>query len=118
MQHNFMTILKDAAGMTMALALLLLPVSVFILAIMFAIAIGLNLMTPCSAAEIGQLSTNRWLYNSTSNPYGPYGSKWTYGSVNNPYGPNGSPWSASSATNPYAIDPPTIESSGIYEGYE
>jgi hypothetical protein len=101
--------IKDAMGMLAAWLIVLSPIIFVILAILW-------MSTPCGAAGLGEMSANQWRYDSTSNAYGPYGSDWTYGSVNNAYGPNGSPWSTSSATNPYAIDPPTIESGGIYGG--
>ena len=50
---------------------------------------------------LGNLSSNPYHQNSTSNPYGagrPYNAK----SVNNPYGRYGSPYSNQSATNPYS----------------
>jgi hypothetical protein len=101
--------IKDAIGMLAAWLIVLSPIVFVILAILW-------MSTPCGAAGLGEMSANQWRYDSTSNAYGPYGSDWTYGSVNNAYGPNGSEWSTSSATNPYAIDPPTIESGGIYGG--
>lgn len=108
--------LKDAVGMSLAAIMLMSPIlfaaSVAILTISFLLFSA----TSCGAGSLGEMSANQWRYDSTSNAYGPHGSAWTYGSVNNPYGPNGSEWSTSSATNPYAIDPPTINSSGIYEG--
>lgn len=43
----------------------------------------------------GKLSTNPYDPDSTSNPYGRYGSKYSPDSINNPYG----------AGNPYSSDP-------------
>lgn len=101
--------IKDIIGMSLAWLVVLSPLLLAVLAILW-------MTRPCGAAPLGEMSANQWRYESTSNAYGPYGSEWTYGSVNNAYGPNGSPWSTSSATNPYAIDPPTIDSGGIYGG--
>lgn len=108
--------MKDVVGMTLALVLLASPFFLALSVIFLTISLLLCSSTPCGAGSLGEMSANQWRYDSTSNAYGPHGSAWTYGSVNNPYGPNGSEWSTSSATNPYAIDPPTINSSGIYEG--
>src|SRR5687768_17493507 len=57
---------------------------------------------------LGNLSTNPYDPNSTSNPYGQYGSKYSPDSINNPYGKYGSPYSNDSATNPYATNSPAI----------
>lgn len=57
---------------------------------------------------LGNLSTNRYDANSTSNPYGQYGSKYSADSINNPYGQYGSRYSADSPNNPYASNPPAI----------
>jgi hypothetical protein len=48
----------------------------------------------------GKLSTNLYDPDSTSNPYGRYGSPFSPDSINNPYGA-GSPYNPSSPTNPY-----------------
>ena len=56
----------------------------------------------------GNLSANPYDHNSTSNPYGQYGSKYSPDSINNPYGQYGSPYSNDSANNPYATNPPSI----------
>lgn len=53
------------------------------------------------------VSSNPYDANSTSNPYGQYGSPYSPTSVNNPYGKYGSP-SSQSATNPYATQAPRI----------
>lgn len=108
--------LKDMVGMTLALMLIASPLFLVLSVMFLAFSLLLCSSTSCGAGSLGEMSANQWRYDSTSNAYGPHGSAWTYGSVNNPYGPNGSEWSTSSATNPYAIDPPTINSSGIYEG--
>jgi len=57
---------------------------------------------------LGNLGGNRFDPNSTSNPYGRYGSPYSADSINNPYGRYGSPYSADSPNNPYAINPPVI----------
>jgi hypothetical protein len=57
---------------------------------------------------LGNLSANPYDPNSTSNPYGQYGSKYSSDSINNPYGQYGSPYSNDSANNPYATNPPAI----------
>lgn len=57
---------------------------------------------------LGNLSANPYDPNSTSNPYGQYGSKYSPDSINNPHGKYGSPYSNDSATNPYATNPPAI----------
>lgn len=65
----------------------------------------------------GTLSANRYDPNSTSNPYGRYGSKYSSESINNPYSTVGSRYSSTSATNPYATNAPRIyDSSGQYKG--
>jgi hypothetical protein len=74
----------------------------------YAILIGLFLATPAQAEYLGKLSANPYAYESTSNPYGPYGSKYSYNSINNQYGPYGSPYSDTSVNNPYASSPPSI----------
>ena len=48
----------------------------------------------------GKLSANPYDPDSTSNPYGRYGSPYSPDSIKNPYGA-GSPYSPSSPTNPY-----------------
>jgi hypothetical protein len=58
---------------------------------------------------LGNLSSNPYDPNSTSNPYGQYGSKYSNDSINNPYGKYGSPQSNDSPNNPYATNAPSIE---------
>jgi hypothetical protein len=60
---------------------------------------------------LGNLSANRYDLNSTSNEYGPYGSKYR-NTINNPYSQYGSEYSADSANNPYATNPPMIIDEG------
>ena len=57
---------------------------------------------------LGNLSANPYDQNSTSNPYGKYGSQYSTDSINNPYGKYGSPYSNDSANNPYATNPPAV----------
>ncbi|MDQ3186274.1 MAG: hypothetical protein M3Q16_07450 [Pseudomonadota bacterium] len=57
---------------------------------------------------LGNLSANPYDPNSTSNPYGQYGSKYSPDSINNPHGKYCSPYSNDSAANPYATNPPAI----------
>ncbi|SOD42715.1 hypothetical protein [Nitrosovibrio sp. Nv4] len=42
---------------------------------------------------LGNLSSNPYDPDSTSNPYGRYGSEYSQDSINNPYGQYGSPYS-------------------------
>ncbi len=58
------------------------------------------LTAPAWAEDLGELSANPYDPDSTSNPYGRYGSPFSPDSINNPYGA-GSPYSPSSPTNPY-----------------
>ena len=57
---------------------------------------------------LGQLGGNQYAPDSTSNPYGQYGSKYSADSINNPYGNYGSQFSNNSPNNPYATNPPVI----------
>lgn len=50
---------------------------------------------------LGNLSNNPYDPNSTSNPYGQYGSRYSPDSINNPYGVYGSKYSPLSPNNPY-----------------
>lgn len=59
---------------------------------------------------LGNLSNNKYDPNSTSNPYGQYGSEYSQDSINNPYGQYGSRYSQDSPNNPYATNPPAIVS--------
>ena len=66
---------------------------------------------------LGKLSTNPYGADSTSNPYGSYGSEYSGKSINNSYGQYGSPYSNKSAANPYATDAPKLyDSNGNYRG--
>ena len=58
---------------------------------------------------LGTLSSNQYDPDSTSNPYGQYGSKYSADSINNPYGEHGSPYSDKSPNNPYATNAPVIQ---------
>jgi hypothetical protein len=55
---------------------------------------------------LGTLSNNPYASDSTSNPYGVYGSRYSPYSINNPYGVYGSPYSPQSPNNPYANTTP------------
>ena len=68
--------------------------------------------TAAHAEYLGNLSANPYDSNSTSNPYGRYGSPYSSDSINNPYGRYGSPYSNESVNNPYATNPPRIDSNG------
>ena len=57
----------------------------------------------------GRLSANPYDAESTSNPYGRYGSRYSADSINNPYGA-GSPYRIDSPNNPYG------KGIGIYDG--
>lgn len=60
---------------------------------------------------LGNLGGNKYDPNSTSNPYGQYGSK--YGNtINNPYSQYGSRYSPDSPNNPYATNPPAVVAPG------
>ena len=66
---------------------------------------------------LGRLSSNRYQSDSTSNPYGQYGSSYSSNSINNPYGQYGSQYSSNSANNPYAANAPKLyDSQGNYRG--
>ena len=65
---------------------------------------------PVLVAEDGTLlgvdSANPFDLNSTSNPFGMYGSEYSASSINNPYSLYGSEYSTESATNPYLVSEP------------
>jgi hypothetical protein len=60
------------------------------------------------ARYLGNLSANQFDPNSTSNPFGQYGSPFSPTSINNPFGQYGSPFSPFSANNPFATQAPMI----------
>ncbi len=66
------------------------------------------LVDPQTGKYLGNLSANPYDQNSTSNPFGQYGSPYSQDSINNPFGKYGSPYSNDSANNPYATNPPVI----------
>jgi len=69
-----------------------------------------------SQEYLGDLSTNPYNPNSTSNPYGA-GNPYNPNSITNPYGPYGDPYSPNSVTNPFATDTPRLyDSQGNYRG--
>ena len=55
---------------------------------------------------LGVDSANPFELNSTSNPFGTYGSEYSANSINNPYSLYGSEYSTESATNPYLVSEP------------
>jgi len=57
---------------------------------------------------LGKLNGNKYDPDSTSNPYGRYGSEYSADSINNPYGQYGSEYSNKSPNNPYATQAPNI----------
>jgi len=64
------------------------------------------LVDPDTGKPLGTLSDNPYDPDSTSNPYGRYGSRYSPDSINNPYGQYGSPYSPDSPNNPYAPGAP------------
>src|SRR3990172_12777045 len=56
---------------------------------------------------LGNLSANRFDFNSTSNPFGK-GSSFNYNSINNQFGKYGSPFSNRSVNNPFATNAPKL----------
>jgi hypothetical protein len=52
---------------------------------------------------LGRYSANPYDPDSTSNPYGQYGSPHSPNSINNPYGVYGSPYSPSGVRNPFSV---------------
>jgi len=66
------------------------------------------LVDPSTGKYLGNLSNNPYDLNSTSNPYGRYGSPYSQDSINNPFGQYGSQFSNDSPNNPYAMNPPAI----------
>lgn len=76
------------------------------------------LWTPCTlqAEDLGNLSANRFDYDSIANPFGK-GSRYAPNGINNPFSPYGSRFSNQSATNPYATDAPRLyDQEGNYRG--
>jgi hypothetical protein len=66
---------------------------------------------------LGRLSRNPYLPDSTSNPYGRFGTSYSPNSIANPYGPYGNPYSPYSTTNPYATQAPRLfAEDGTYLG--
>jgi hypothetical protein len=69
-----------------------------------------------TAQYLGNLSSNPYDPDSTSNPYGA-GNPYNPNSVTNPYGTYGNPYSPNSATNPYATNAPRLyDGDGSYRG--
>lgn len=68
------------------------------------------------AEDLGNLSANRFLYESTGNPFGA-GSPFAPNGINNRFSPYGSPFSNKSTTNPFATDAPRLyDQQGHYRG--
>jgi hypothetical protein len=61
-----------------------------------------------SAEYLGRLSGNRFAPDSTSNPFGSYGSPFSPTSINNKFGEYGSPFSSTGVRNRFATDTPQI----------
>jgi len=82
----------------------------------------LSFLTITSWAEdnkkyLGNFSINPYNSNSTSNPYGKYGSPYSSESINNPYSKYGNPYSPNSVNNPYATKTPKLyDEKGNYRG--
>lgn len=57
---------------------------------------------------LGNLSSNQYDPNSTSNPFGRYGSQYSQDSINNPHSQYGSRYSNDSPHNPYATNAPIV----------
>lgn len=89
--------------------------------VLLAVILGLSLQAAAQTPQLvdrqtgkylGNLGGNKYDPNSTSNPYGQYGSQYSADSVNNPYGQYGSRYSADSPNNPYATNAPAIVAPG------
>jgi hypothetical protein len=63
-------------------------------------AFAVSLVAP-DGTYLGELSSNPYAQNSTSNQFGPYGSKFSPTSINNEFGVYGSRFSQQSPNNPY-----------------
>jgi hypothetical protein len=63
-------------------------------------AFAVSLVAP-DGTYLGELSSNPYAQNSTSNQFGPYGSKFSPTSINNEFGVYGSKFSQQSPNNPY-----------------
>lgn len=84
---------------------------------LIAAAILIAASTTASAQHyLGRLSANPYDADSTSNPYGRYGSPYSPDSINNPYGRYGSPYSPYSVNNPYATQAPSLYGDGSLYG--
>jgi hypothetical protein len=81
-------------------------------------ALALGVASSANAQYLGNLSANPYDANSTSNPYGRYGSPYSSDSINNPYGRYGSPYSNESVNNPYATRAPRVYGDGSIYGQD
>ena len=80
------------------------------------VALAIVLLVPVTASAqslyandgkyLGEMNSNQYDPNSTSNPYGRYGSQYSPDSINNPYGTYGSQYSPLSPNNPYSLGTP------------
>jgi hypothetical protein len=88
----------------------------FLVGLLLALAFELTSASPPILVDrqtgkyLGNLNSNKYDPDSTSNPYGQYGSRYSPDSVNNPYSQYGSRYSADSPNNPYATNAPAIVS--------
>ena len=86
---------------------------------LFICTLGLALTASAAMADeyLGKLSANQYDADSTSNPYGQYGSELSPDSINNRLGRYGSEYSNESPNNPYATNPPKLyDRDGNYRG--
>ena len=81
-----------------------------------ALIIALATTNTASAEYLGRLSSNPFDADSTSNPFGRYGSQFSPDSINNQFGRYGSPYSNESVNNPYATQAPRLGSDGSIYG--
>ena len=81
---------------------------IFLLLTIILIASAVEIYDKETGKYLGQLGGNQYAPDSTSNPYGQYGSKYSPDSINNPYGNYGSQYSNNSPNNSYATNPPVI----------
>ena len=91
------TKLYKARMINLALMILLIVSLMF----NFKDAFSASLYAP-DGTYLGELSANQFDPNSTSNPFGKYGSQFSPTSINNPNGQYGSQFSPQSPNNPYA----------------
>ena len=84
--------------------------------IVVAIVMVMWMGVSAQAEDLGNLSANPYLYESTANPLGK-GSLFAPNGIHNPVSPYGSPFSSQSATNPFATEAPRLyDQQGHYRG--